>query len=193
MRYLKIVFVLIFLLPFNNSDAQSKLKFGERLIYGSSLTYILHSDEDLLGVNLHEFTWNNNIAVNVTPSLYFGIGYMFIHTRGSMVVPDSPRKENYNLTTAFFQYDVLPRKKMRVFPELSWSYGNYCFCGYDDPLNIGGLHYLGFGAGLDYPITKRLSIDISMMFYNIINEIDIPKGDYNIYTLGLNFDIINQQ
>lgn len=172
--------------------AQNKLKFGERLIYGTSLTYILHNNENLLGANFHEFTWDNNLAVNITPSLYFGLSYKHIHTRGSMVFPDSENKANYFMTNAFFQYDILPREKMRLFPEVSWGYGNYCFCGVEDPVKIGGLHYLGLGLGFDYPITERISIDIGMMFYNIINELDIPKGDYNIYTLGVNFDIINK-
>jgi hypothetical protein len=193
MKYLKITITLLLLLSCLNVFSQKKLKFAERLIYGSSLTYILHNDENFREIKFHEFTWNNNIAVNITPALYFGIGYMFVHTRGSMVFPNSPNKENYNLTSAFLQYDFIPNEKMRIFPEVSWSYGNYCFCGIEDPEKIEGLHYLGLGAGLDYPITDRLSIDVAMMFYNIVSDIDIRKGDYNIYTLGLNFDIINQK
>lgn len=192
MKYIKILLFILLFLQFSNTYSQSQLKFGERLIYGTSLTYILHNDTELPGYNFHEFTWNNNLAVNITPSLYFGLGYLFIHTRGSVLTPDSPNRENYNLTTAFLQYDLFPKMKMRVFPEVSWSYGNYCFCGFDDPYKVEGLHYLGLGIGGDYPITDRLSIDVGMMFYNIINDLDTEKGDYNIYTLGLNVDIINK-
>ncbi|MFK7948233.1 MAG: hypothetical protein AB8G11_11615 [Saprospiraceae bacterium] len=192
MKKIRLFFVLLIFFYASNMTAQQKLKFGERLIYGTSLTYIVHNDTELPGYNFHEITWSNDLAVNITPSLYFGLGYLFIHTRGSLLTPDSPNRENYSLTTAFFQYDFFPEKRMRIFPEVSWSYGNYCFCGFDDPYKVEGLHYLGLGIGGDYPITDRLSINLGMMFYNIVNDLDTPKGDYNIYTLGLNFDIINQ-
>lgn len=190
MKYSKITFLLIFLFFCSNTYSQSKLKFGERLILGSSLTYIMHNNEEFPAFKFHELTWNSNIAVNITPALYFGLGFMYLHTSGS-TFPNPPRQDNYNLTTAFLQYDILSKRKMRFFPEVSWSYGNYCFCGNNDPYKVEGLHYLGLGAGFDYPISKRFSIDVAMMFYNIINDLGTPKGDYNIYTLGLNFDIIN--
>jgi hypothetical protein len=190
MKHLKITLILIFLCSLSNLFGQKKLKFGERLIYGSSLTYILHNEAAFPDFNFHEFTWSNNIAVNVTPSLYFGLGFKYIYTNGAFY-PNPPTKQRYNMTTAFFQYDFFPKEKMRLFPEIVWAYGNYCFCGIKNPKKIEGSHYLGAGLGFDYPITNRLSIDLSMMFYDIINKTTQEKGEYNIYILGLNFDIIN--
>ena len=188
---LKIKFLFLALFLTSLTYAQD-LKFGERIIAGTSLTYILHNNETFQGANYHEFTWNNNIAVNLNKSLYFGLGYMYLHTQGSTVFPYSDHKETYNLTTAFLQYDFLPKQKDRLFFEASWSYGNYCSCGNEDPFKVEGLHYLGLGGGYELPISDRFSLDLAFMLYESVNYEDVQRFNYTQYIIGLNFDFVNQ-
>ena len=70
MKYQNIIITMILLFCFTNTYSQSKLKFAERLIYGTSLNYDKNSYLDITTV---DFSWHNNLAVNITPALYFGL------------------------------------------------------------------------------------------------------------------------
>ncbi|MFT6148794.1 MAG: hypothetical protein ACJAUH_001480 [Saprospiraceae bacterium] len=73
---LKIKFLFLALLLTSLTYAQD-LKFGEHIVVGTPLTYILHNNQ--------EFTRNNNIAANLNKSLYFGLGYRHLYTQGSTI------------------------------------------------------------------------------------------------------------
>ena len=165
---------------------QDTNKLGNRLIVGTSLTYIWETNDDLPNT-YHEFTWNKNVAVNLNKYIYLGISHLNINTRGS-IFDTSKSKNNYYLTGIFSQFDFLPSKKERLFIEGSWNYGNYCTCGNEDPFREGGLHYLGIGLGYDYPIYKNISLDLSFVGYKPLNATD--KYTYTQYVIGLNFDLM---
>ena len=189
MLKIKIIIIALFFTTIANAQ---NLKFGERIIAGSSLTYMLHRNEDLPKTNFHEFTWNNNIAVNLNQSLYFGLGYLYLYTKGSVVFPYSDHKETYNITTAFLQYDFLPKQKNRAFAEVSFGYGNYCFCKSEDPFKVEGLYYLGLGGGYEWAFSKRFSLDVAFMAYDVLNYKDAYQFNYTQYVVGLNFDFVNK-
>ena len=169
--------------------AQEELKFGQRFIVGTSMTYILERNE-FLPNNYHEFTWNKNIAINITKSLYVGLSYQNIYTRGSSVrIKDE--NNNYNIFGAFLQYDFLPLRKDKLGIELSWNYGNYCTCGSDDPYKNDGLNYIGIGGGYERPITKLISAEVGFYLYDIIGKVE-NKYAFTQYIVGLNFDLINK-
>ena len=186
--------LIIFLLFFSLSMyAQTNPNFGQRIIIGSSLTWISDNDGAGFGYRFNEYTWEKNIAVNVNKSLYLGLSHKHIWSNGSTVMPEGI-KDNYYMFGAFGQYDFFPKRKMRLFAELSLNRGNYCTCYHlltVDPFKVENLNYLGTGGGVDLPITKFLSVDFSFMVHNILN--DVPrKYAYNIYIVGLNFDFMGR-
>ncbi|MFK7947245.1 MAG: hypothetical protein AB8G11_06640 [Saprospiraceae bacterium] len=187
MKFLKptITFVLLFSLTV--AFSQSKLKFAERLIYGTSLNYDKNSYS---GITTVDFSWHNNLAVNITPALYFGLGFTHIRTRITNST-DLPHKKTHNMMVAFLQYDALPKKKARFFPEISWGYGNYCICEFDNPFQEESLHYIGFGGGFELPIKERLSINAGVMSYSPLHSSYSLDREYNRFNLGLSFNIIN--
>lgn len=175
--------------------------FAERLIIGSSLTYIPTSLSQISEPVYHEFSWTNNIAVNINSYAYFGIEYINLFTKGNAYY-QSEEKNNYYLVGAFTQVDLLDltarrtslkENKARLLVELAYYYGNYCECGYNtSPYKVEGLNYLGFGIGGDFPILNWLSLDVTFKSNSILK--DIPeKFGYNYYILGLNIDIIRKK
>lgn len=180
---------LLFLLK-NSLNAQSDLKFGQRLILGTSLTYIFDKNRDIDNF-YNEFNWNKNIAVNLTKSLYVGIGHRNFYTQGSSYSL-SEEKNRYMMFGVFAQYDFLVKKKDRIFAEIAWDWGNYCTCGRRDPYKVEGLHYFGIGGGVDFPLNRFLSLDFSVVIHHILEDIDF-KYTYNQFTLGLNLDIISSK
>ena len=193
------LFVLIslsFLSAQTESNTKTKLKFANRFIIGSSLNYIRNKNTNNsfdLNLKHREFTWNKDVAVNLTSSIYLGFSHRNIYTSGSTVVPQST-KNSFQMTGIFTQYDFLPKEKSRLFAELSLNYGNYCTCGINginDPFKEPDLYYLGWGGGFDYPITNILSIDLSFISHHILNDI-LRKYAYTQYVIGLNLDIIKK-
>ena len=183
----KIVFFLFLTL---NLNAQNGLILGERLIIGNSLTYIWETNDDISS-RYNEFTWNKNISINLTPTIYAGLSYQNIRTKGS-IINNSSTTKNYQLIGAFFQYDFLPKMKNKLVVEASWNYGNFCTCGNEDPYKENGLNYIGIGGGYEVPLSKIISLDLSFIAYNILEEID-SKYSYTQYIIGLNFDLINKR
>jgi len=201
MKYFKIIITLIFLLSCLNIFAQKKRKFAEHLIYNTTLSYLNRSDAAFSNIERQELAWNNNVAVSLTSSLYFGIGFFHIRTR-DIATFNLLQKQNYNMAIAFLQYDiypifakkfVLPKEKVRFYPELHWGYGNYCFCGFNTTLEAENAHYFGYGFGMDFYVKKKLAISIGLLAYDPLNEeIDASSRDYYTYKIGLSFDIIRQ-
>ena len=187
MKYQNIIITMILLFCFTNTYSQSKLKFAERLIYGTSLNYDKNSYLDITTV---DFSWHNNLAVNITPALYFGLGFTHIRSRITNSI-DLPQKKTHNMMVAFLQYDALPKKKARFFPEISWGYGNYCLCELDNLLPEESIHYLGFGGGFELPIKERLSVNAGVMSYAPLDNSESLDREYNRFHLGLSFNIIN--
>lgn len=168
----------------------SQSKFGERIILGTSLTYVFNTI-DGMDTYYHEFTWNKNIAVNLNKRMYLGLSYLNIYTRGSAYYFDQP-KNQYSMAGVFFQYDFLPKRKNRLFGEVSWNLGDYCTCGNRDPYQQDQLHYLGLGAGYDLPIGKFISLDFAAIGYIILGK-QTDKYLYSQYVIGLNFDLIRDK
>jgi hypothetical protein len=201
MKYLKIGITLIFLLSCLNIFAQKKRKFAEHLIYNTALSYLNRSDAAFSNIERNEWAWNNNVAVNLTSSLYFGIGFFHIRTR-DIIAFNPPQKQNYNMATAFLQYDIypiiakqfaVPEGKVRFYPEIHWGFGNYCFCALNTTLEAENAHYFGYGFGMDFYVKKRLAISIGLLAYDPLSEeLDSSNRDYYTYKIGLSFDIISQ-
>jgi hypothetical protein len=190
-KFLYLIPVFSLFVAANKTQAQD-LKFAERLIVGTSLTYINHPNPNIRNIYFHELTWNKNIAVNLNRSFYFGLHHLNIYTRGSSALPNPDYRASQYLAGAFLQYDFLPEIRERLFLELSWSYGNYCTCGYDDPYRREGLRYLGGGVGGDIPINNFLSLDLAFNLYRpVLLDVDYITG-YTQYTVGLSFDIFRR-
>lgn len=194
-----ILFCLLAMGSSSMLQAQNQ-KFADRWILGSSLTYIRFSDGPLAESVYNEFSWTNNVAVNINQFVYFGIEYINLFTKykGYQI----EEKNKYYLVGAFTQIDVLElagiytnikERKGRFFVELAYYHGNYCECGFNSlPYQVDGLNYFGFGFGADYPILDWLSIDVA--FKSNYNLADISeKTAYNYYILGLNIDIVSKK
>ncbi len=180
--------------------AQNKMKIGERIIIGNSLTYIWETN-DLIPNTYQEFTWNKNIAVNLTNTLYGGISYQNLFTNGSIVSANQV-KNRYYLAGVFVQYDFLPAKPNRLIAELSWNVGNYCTCGDGDPYefvnannnanetlnNSNVLNYIGVGGSYEIMLHQFLALELGFYNYNILGDVK-EKYNYTQYIIGLNFDI----
>ena len=183
MKSLFIIF--LFGITINALNAQDKRSLGKRLIIGTSISYLNEVNRSIPN-RYHEFVWNKNIATNITSQLYAGISHQNIYTTGSTVLYEDP-KEKYYLVGVFMQYDFWKRTKDRVIAEVSWNYGNYCTCGWGDPFKQDALNYIGVGGGIEKTLTKHLTLDLSMMFNTILQNIENKYG-YNRYAIGLNFD-----
>lgn len=161
------------------SDSNSGY-FLSALRVNSGFAYIPHSDGELQ--NHHEITWSTQVSVSITRSLYAGVQVNSIHTRGTQVPT-----ENFFLTGGFLQYDFIKNEKAMGFLELNYMQGDYCTCRPEDPYRKSGLHYIGFGPGLDYPILRsNFYVSGSFLFHFILNDFQ-EKYNYNIYKLGLSY------
>jgi hypothetical protein len=192
---MKIYFLLIIIgctASIAGAQEFNPLRFGERLIIGNSLTYIPAWNNNNSQLKYHEWTWNKNIAVNLNAGTYLGLSHQSIFTRGS-IEREEGESQQYFLTGIFAQQDFLPRKRGRLFAELSFNIGNYCTCGGEavDPYEVEFLQYIGAGAGGDFRIWRFISLDLSFVTYKILDDVPL-KYAYTQYIVGLNFDLINQ-
>lgn len=171
------------------SSAQAERHFGNHLVIGTSVTYIWDVNRHITDNFYHETTWEKNIAVSLTRSLYIGLSHKDIFTRGSSYIDYKNDRERYFLTGIFAQYDIIPKSPNRLSAELSYNIGDYCTCGHMiDPYREGLLNYLGFGGVIDLPIRGGFSLDLSMMNYHILDAIPL-KYRYTQYVIGLNYTI----
>ncbi len=177
-----------------NSSPSFVSHFGDRLIIGSSYTYISNNSYFDKRIKHHEFTLNVDAALNLNSRWYLGLSYKDIRTKGSTISKYKDKKENYYIVGLFTQYDFLHQNKYRLFAHVSGNYGNYCTCGDEDPYKVEGLHYLGLGMGFDYPLMPWLSIDLSGVGYIPLDKIDNSSSyTFTQYVIGLNLDIIRRK
>jgi hypothetical protein len=195
-NFKKIWVLIIPVFLMGNVAFTQDLKFAERLMLNTSLTYIFNSEEDLgTGTRgfYQELVWKKSIAINLTKSIYFGFSHHNIYSFGSSYVRNSDYRESTYLLGTFVQYDFLPRYKERVYLEASWNYGNHCTCGINgDPFKKDDLTYLGIGGGVTFPITKRFSVDLAMIAYFIRSD-ELGKYAYNPYIINFVWDISNDK
>jgi hypothetical protein len=171
------------------SHAQADRPFGKYLVIGTSVTYIWDHNRDITQNLFHETTWDKNIAVSLTSSLYFGLSHKSIFTRGSSFFDHKKDRARYSVTGAFVQYDFIKQSQNRMFAELSYHIGDYCTCGHlIDPYRINRLRYLGMGGGIDLPIWKSISLDLAFIHHYILNKVPQKYG-YNLYVVGLNYNV----
>lgn len=174
----------LFLLFFtSNSLAQNERFFADKLIIGTSLTYIRNTYEYYDVFN--EYTWNANIGISMSKRLFSGLQLLNVYTNEQ----HSKSINKHSIVGIFSQYDFFQFQDSRLFAELSLNTGNYCTCGYITSKR-DGLYYLGAGIGLDYPLKfiQGLSIDLSFVTYEILNKIE-NKYSYTQYVVGLNYKI----
>jgi hypothetical protein len=166
--------------------SNEQLRFGQRFLYGTSLTYIPQfvSYSDLV---YHELTWTNRISVNVGKSIYLGLHYLSIYTSGS-IVNNSKSISSYNVFGIKATYDFLPSYDDGLFLESSFNLGNYCTCGNLDPFLHPKLYYWGLGLRYDYPLLKRLALNVGFTNYVILNRI-ADKYNFTQYTLGISINM----
>lgn len=168
--------------------AQANNAFGQRLTIGTSVTHIWEDNPDVSNT-YNETTWEKNIAVSLTRSLYFGLSHKHIFTWGSSVAERQNDKARYHMFGPFVQYDFLPDKASRLIAEVSYNVGDYCTCGTLDPYRVAGLSYLGWGFGYDMPLWRGLSLDLAFTAQYILNEIQPFSYSYTQYIIGLNYTL----
>jgi len=182
------------LVPINNKNLQNKNEDGKIFSLfniGSSLTYTNYANvtDYPTGEHLYkEFTWNINLATNISKRVNLGIQVLNIYTSGTHI-----DNSNYLIYGLFSQYNFLGGKKTptKLFIEGSINKGNYYTGGTLDPYLKEGLYYVGCGMGLDIPlrnISKNLFLDVAFMNYWILNDI-FDKYNYTQYIIGLNYYI----
>jgi hypothetical protein len=193
MNFHKYIFIFSLLICLQTNGNAQNLKFAERALIGTSFTYITNYEEDNFFIARYDqWVWDKSIAISLNHSFYFGLTFKNIYGRGSSYDEFSTYSENSYAVGAFLQYDILPKQRQRFFFETAWQYGNYCTCGWGDPYEKGGLHYVSLGFGGTVPLNNWLSFEGAMNFHSIVNERPIEHG-FNIYRLGLLLDFSNRK
>jgi hypothetical protein len=156
-----------------------------------SYTYLLDRAVDFPEIAHHELTLNVNLIYEMTPRFNLGLQYMDIRTRGS-AYNFSEDRNNFYIAGFFLQYDILPGKKVELFPEVSINYGNYCPCGQLDPFEQAGIIYFGYGFGADIPLSKRLFLDTGLHYYRPTTNVRQYNSIYAYggYILGLSYRLL---
>jgi hypothetical protein len=156
-----------------------------------SYTYLFDRKPDFPEVGLHELTLNLNLLYEISPNFNLGLQYLGIRTHGSAYTY-SEEWRKFFMAGMLVQYDMLPRNKIELFPEVSINYGNYCPCGQFDPFEHAGIFYFGYGFGADIPLSKRLFIDTGLHFYRPISDLSQFNGVYAYggYILGLSYRLL---
>lgn len=180
---MRIILVFLFVIGCN-SYIKAQRYFADYMIIGTSLTYMRNSNKDSYKTDYgyDEFTWNTNIGIQISKRLFTGLQVLNIYS-SQISFP----KKYYVVYGLFSQYDFLKSNKNRLFAEISFNRGNYCI-GDNIPYQVDDLHYVGFGAGYDYPIKKipNLYLDLSFISYYILDKIS-DKYSYTQYIIGLNY------
>lgn len=192
-------FAMIYLFPLNG---QVQSNFADRLIIGSSLTYIWDFSQTTQASptpKYNEYTWNNNIALRLSRNMYFGLSYLNIYTNGSIIQRNQNKWNHYSIIGLFTQYDLedtfrriakLPQHERtsyrRAFIEISGNLGDYCTCGQEDPYRHKNLFYYGIGAGYEFPIINSVYLDLSFMSYYLTIK-NTDKYAYTQYVIGINY------
>lgn len=155
------------------------------LILGSSLTYIWdpgYSQSNSSQTHRYEeFTWAVNVATDLSRRVRVGVDHKSLFTRSEL-----SGENHYSMTGVFTQYNLLPRKRTRLFLSAMLYNGNYCSCDPDDPYLRKNLFYYGLGWGLDIRLTRGLYLDLAWENMNIFNNV---HGKYNFtqYIIGLDY------
>ena len=92
--------------------------FAQAFRPGISLTYIGDFNVTAPSVRYDEFTLNINALYSINNTHNIGVQYLNIWTSGS-AYNFSDEKNSYFLAGAFYQYNLLPQRASRLFPELS--------------------------------------------------------------------------
>jgi len=180
------VHALRYLFDNTQQNKSSYLKFGERFLYSTSFVWIANKGYYKEYWH-HEFTWYNSLSLNINKSIYIGIHYLMMFTKGSVLYLDKPG-ETYGIYGLVLQYDFLPGFENRLFFESSINKGDYCTCGNDDPYRLSDLTYLGLGFGYDFPLYKRISFRIGFTNYLILETVK-EKYNFTQYVLGVNINL----
>lgn len=160
--------------------------YFDRLILGTSLTLIpnnytfANSSEDYLYL---EYTWNNNIAIDITRRWRMGFQYLATLTKSEISA-----SQKYFMAGTFLQFNFLPKdiKRDRLYIEASYSLGNHCSCGDFEPYKLDNIRYWGLGAGADFKLTNWLRLDLGFFNSQIFNKIE-GKYNWTQYIMGLEF------
>lgn len=166
-----------------------KKAYLDRITIGTSLTVIpSESQYDNISNEVFEYpeyTWNMNLAIDITRSWRMGFQYMAIYPRSKYFAP-----QQFFIGGTFLQFNIIPKSipRNRVYLEGSYNLGNLCSCGNFEPYKVDNIRYWGLGFGADLKLTNWLRLDLGFFNYQIFNKI---QGKYNWtqYIVGLDFPI----
>lgn len=163
----------------------SRSRMWGNLILGSSLTYIWDpAYTSLNSTETHryeEFTWAVNLATDLSRRVRVGVDHKSLFTRSEL-----SGENHYSMTGVFTQFNLLPRKRTRLFLSAMLYNGNYCSCDPDDPYLRKNLFYYGLGWGVDIRLMRGLYLDLAWENMNIFNNVH-GKYNYTQYIIGLDF------
>ncbi len=166
-----------------------KKTYLDRITVGTSLTVIPNESHYNNFSNevfeYPEYTWNTNLAIDITRSWRMGFQYMAIYPRSKFFAP-----QQFFIAGTFLQFNMLPKNlsRNRVYLEASYNLGNKCSCGNFEPYKVDNIRYWGLGFGVDLKLTNWLRLDIGFFNYQIFNKID-GKYNWTQYIVGLEFPI----
>jgi hypothetical protein len=134
---------------------------------------------------MHEGTWTLNIGYDLNKFFRAGLKSMTIFTKSSYT-----GRRNFWRGGPYLQFDFLGKKRGRLFLESGVYYGNYCTCGDYEPYRKKGLTRLSVGAGGSIPLGKNFYVDLSILSFPILGEVErkLADGKYNI-GISYRFDI----
>ena len=157
--------------------------FLKRATVGTSFTYIFDQQDFL--PSYKEKTWNFNIATSLTNDLDFGLAYLTIKVEEANLTD-----RRHYLVGGFFQYDFLRNfEGNRFFIESGLYKGNLCSCGDENPYYEPDLNYISYGAGFDWKFSDRLplTLDLSFLWYRVLNQEIEDRWAISQYVVGLNY------
>jgi len=172
-----------------NQPLPTKTKgFAQTLVVGNSIAVVPQADNEDSIINYWEYSWSKNIATNLIDNFFVGINHIDVWTNDRLK-PDA--RDHAYLVGGFTQYHLgKESSRGKVIFELGYYLGNHCNCGPNqnayktDEL----LSYLGWGIGMEYEFTTRISLDVAFNVNLILDNIENKHG-YTMPNIGFNYTV----
>lgn len=198
MRQLKIVILLLIFKSFT-TIAQERY-IGKEFSIGLAPFYFVEKESnDIFGpTSYQEFIANLHFNARLSKNWFAGLRSHLIYVDQKFLPKYSSTN---NITGLFGQYSFIASPRVRFSLELSFSYGDYCGCGPDEPLYNEKLYYLGGGFTADFQVLKKYPnwwVNVGFQTYHINGYYDsinskIPIrissliGQYTASAIGIQY------
>ena len=137
----------------------------------------------------YENSVHGAFLIDITKHINIGLQYNYLWTR----FQQETQSEHY-IVGILGRYEHLFGKKLRLFGESSFDYGNYCPCIKDEgvdnyPYKKEDITYLGLGIGSSYQVIRSFRIYLSMAYYTLLEKQPPQHFEYFQPLFGIQYYI----